>query len=244
MLGSSKHFYKYEYADGYLFADVANTKNFNTLLDWSKNNLWIVKGSKSKSFYEVCRKFYFDKTISRLEKFHIDNNLKDQEHIINGLRVPTLKELLGSIDEEWLCNVEPRGFHGDFILDNMLIDFDNITLLDWRQDFGGDIEQGDMYYDLGKLNHNLIVNHSIVHNSGYKVEFKINNIIVDILRKNSLVECQDVLYDFCTKNGYDIKKVQTLSSIIWLNMAPLHDKKFGIFLYLFGKYNLFKAISC
>jgi choline kinase len=242
ILGYTKHFYKYELADGYLFSEVANTENFKMLLQWSKNNLWIVRGEKSKVFYDTCKKFYFDKTISRINKFHKDNNIKDQIHLINGLSIPTINELISNIDEDLMCNIDPRGFHGDFILDNMLLNGNEIKLLDWRQDFGGNIELGDIYYDLGKLNHNLVINHSIIHSGGYKVEFNGNNITIDILRKNTLIECQNVLYDFCIKHGYNVRKVKLISAIIWLNMAPLHDKNFGLFLYLFGKYNLYKAL--
>ena len=36
------------------------------------------------------------------------------------------------------------------------------TLLDWRQDFGGNMEYGDIYYDLAKLNHGFIISHKII----------------------------------------------------------------------------------
>ena len=63
------------------------------------------------------------------------------------------------------------------------------------------------------------------------------------LRKNNLVECQKVLFDFLQKEDYDEKKVQTLTAIIWLNMAPLHHYPFNIFLYYFGKLHLWRAIN-
>ena len=244
IISSGNNFYKYKFAQGELFSRVANIINFNHLLEWSKDNLWNRCGNVSPEFYEICKDFYFNKTMKRLEKFHKDNNLEDIPHIINGVKVPTIKEMFSKINQKWLCYVDPYHFHGDFILDNMLIDGDKITLLDWRQDFGGHLEWGDMYYDLGKLNHNLIINHDIVHKEQFSVEYDNDKITVDIMRKQHLVDCQEVLNNFAKYYDYDLKKIKILSSIIWLNMSPLHDKKFGLFLYYFGKYNLWKEISC
>ena len=49
--------------------------------------------------------------------------------------------------------------------------------------------------------------------------------------------------DVSNKNGYDLKKVEILTSIIWLNMAPLHEYPFNNFLFNFGKYNLYKNLN-
>ena len=79
-----------------------------------------------------------------------------------------------------------------------------------------------MYYDLAKLNHNLVVNHSIVNQGLFTIRTDKNTITCDILRKDNLVECQRLLFDFILKEGYDLKKVMILTGIIWLNMSPLH----------------------
>ena len=34
-----------------------------------------------------------------------------------------------------------------------------------------------------------------------------------------------------------------LTSIIWINMAPLHEYPFNNFLFNFGKYNLYKNLK-
>jgi hypothetical protein len=38
-------------------------------------------------------------------------------------------------------------------------------------------------------------------------------------------------------------EVKTLTSIIWINMAPLHEYPFNNFLFNFGKYNLYKNLK-
>jgi hypothetical protein len=36
-------------------------------------------------------------------------------------------------------------------------------------------------------------------------------------------------------NGYDLDKVKTITSLIFLNMAPLHEKEFGDLLFFKSK---------
>ncbi len=53
-----------------------------------------------------------------------------------------------------------------------------------------------MYYDLAKLNHNLIINHDIINADHFTIERDNNNITVDIHRREKLVECQNILHSF------------------------------------------------
>jgi hypothetical protein len=48
--------------------------------------------------------------------------------------------------------------------------------------------------------------------------------------------------NFCHKNCIDFSSIEILTSLIWVNMAPLHEKSLDSFLYYFGKYNLFLNI--
>jgi hypothetical protein len=63
-----------------------------------------------------------------------------------------------------------------------------------------------------------------------------------ILTNSTLNECQEILHNFIIENGYDLKKVKVLTSLIWINMAPLHEYPFNNFLFNFGKYNLYKNL--
>jgi hypothetical protein len=185
----------------------------------------------------MCKEFYFDKTRDRILKFLNENG--DGHTIINGIMVPTAMELLSSINMEWMCDGIPVQFHGDLILDNIIETDDGFCLIDWRQDFGGKLECGDLYYDLAKLNHNLTVNHNIVRD--VKFEYSEDNCFIHI--NSRLNECRDVLYKFIVDNGYDLKKVNVLTAIIWLNMSALHEYPFNKFLFNFGKYNLCQTLK-
>ena len=236
LLDSSENFYKYSYVRGDLLADVIDLNKFTHLLNWSAQNLWIPK--EDLSFEHNALTFYKDKTILRVEKFLEKYNLSDGDDFINGMHIPPTKELIGEIDFSSIIGKFPSGFHGDFILDNILINESGFTLIDWRQDFNGSIDAGDMRYDLAKLNHNLTLNHEILANNQYSIDFT-NGIRCDVHVKKSLIDCQELLKKFCEINEISYKEIQILTSLIWLNMSPLHEHPLDMFLYYFGKYNLF-----
>lgn len=243
--GVTKHFYKYTYIKGDLYANVAAPSDFVQFLDWAKENLWHdVHEVDDVSFKRACKDFYLDKTKKRVAQFLEANNLTDEEHIINGERVPSISDMLSHIDFDWLTDTTQSQFHGDFIIDNVVKTPDGYCLIDWRHNFGGLLNAGDRYYDLSKLNHNLTVNHELVNENLFSVSVDTNgNVFCEILRKNNLVECQQTLFDFVEREGYDAKKIRLLTGIIWLNMSPLHHHPFNLFLYYFGKLHLWKAIN-
>jgi len=234
ILGSTNNFYKYEKVEGKLFSKSVNEISFTKFLEWAHNNLW-VKTTKD-SFETNCHKFYIDKSLNRISLY-----LKEYADCnnINGESLPSIYSLFDQIDKQKLCNGIPSQFHGDFILDNIIENNKDFTLIDWRQDFAGDLEIGDIYYDLAKLNHNLTVNHGIIDQGLYN--HSPENCY--ILCNSTLIRCKKLLHNFIIKHGYDLSKVELLTSIIWLNMAPLHEYPFNKFLFNFGKYNLYKNLK-
>ncbi len=246
IIDSRPNFYKYSYVQGELFANVANLSNFAHFLDWAFEYLWkSVNNIEKKSFEKISHDFYYDKTLKRIKEFQESRGIKDKEEEINGFVIPSIQDILKSVDFVKLCQSSPTTFHGDFILDNIIYQNDSqYKLIDWRQDFGGEIEAGDQYYDLAKLAHNLVVNHEIVDNDNFIIDVNHNNsVIVNIHRHQTLVECENFYFRYLQKKGMDVKKVRLLRAIIWLNMSPLHHHPFDLFLYYFGKYNLYKEIN-
>ena len=234
ILDSTENFYKYQKAEGKLFSKSVNSKSFNNFLNWTQTNLWIEKSDGD--FKKKCYDFYITKTKQRVTQYLKNNKESNQ---INGQYVKNIYDLIDSIDVDWLCEGLPSQFHGDFILDNVIETNDGFCLIDWRQDFAGDLEIGDKYYDLAKLNHNLTVNHDIVSKNLFNPSS--NNCY--ILTNSTLNECKEILHSFITENLYDLKKVHILTSLIWINMAPLHEYPFNNFLFNFGKYNLSKNLK-
>lgn len=178
-----------------------------------------------------------------MKSFLNKNEISDSENKINKANVPSIFEIMSHVDFEILSAGTPSGFHGDFILDNILKTNSGYILLDWRQDFGGETLSGDRYYDISKLNHSLIINHEIVTQGKFEVLEHKGEIRCDIFRKQSFVESQNALHNFLNHNGWDRRKVNILTAIIWLNMATLHHHPFDQFLFYYGKYSLWKALQ-
>jgi len=245
IIDSRDNFFKYKYVEGKLFSHYANRKNFIGLIKWSENNLWKpIEDVDYNKFKNDCKLFYYDKTTSRINDFHLKKNIEDKENIINDEKIPKLKDLLKDVDFDELTQDKPTHFHGDFILDNIIqINENEFKLIDWRQDFSGNLEAGDMYYDLAKLSHNLVVNHGIIDKNLFQIEIKKDKIRVNINRIQTLVECEKLYFEYLKNNNYNIKKIKLLRAIIWLNMSPLHHHPFDNFLYYFGKYELYNALK-
>ena len=45
--------------------------------------------------------------------------------------------------------------------------------------------------------------------------------------------------EFVNNNNFNNDKINIIMSLIWINMAPLHDYPLSAFLFNFGKYNLY-----
>lgn len=244
LISYTDNFYKYEYAEGELFSESVNINKFTSFLQWSKDKLWTENKTIDQNiFKEICYNFYFGKTKNRIEKFLKSNNISDEEQYINGILIKSVDNLLNEIDFKWLCDVSSYNFHGDFILDNVIERDGNFILLDWRQDFGGLTECGDLNYDLAKLNHNLFINHDIINKNLFNIEIDPDgNVKCGILCKSMLIECKTVFDKFINENKLNKNRINILTSLIWLNMSPLHHYPFNQFLFYFGKYNLHKAL--
>lgn len=243
IIKSTKNFYKYELFDGELLSKVLTEDKLKKLIEWGDEKLWKKTNEDIKIFQKTCHNFYYDKSILRIKKYLKDNSQIDKIDIINEITVPTYEEIFNSIDWNLIITTEPTHFHGDFILDNILFKNNEFILLDWRQDFGGNILSGDKYYDLSKLNHNLILNHDILNNNHFFIKTKNNKIYCDVYRSHNLVQYQETYLKILKERNINIHKINILTSLIWMNMSPLHEYPLNHFLYYFGKYNLWREIS-
>lgn len=243
---STGNFFRYKYVEGELYSQTVTVSDFERFLSWCKENLWIKQDKlDDRKFKDLCGNFYIGKTKQRIRDFLEITKAEDKEEIINGDKVPSVSELLGQIDFAWLSRGVQSRMHGDLILENIIKTKNNYQLLDWRQDFGGNLETGDMYYDLANLNKNLMLNHKLVDKGYFFVEKNIKEVKCDILESHNLVECQLALWRFIKKEGLDLKKVKVITALKWLSMSPLHPTpaNFNLFLYYFGRLNLYRALK-
>ncbi len=243
IVDSTENFYKYEFVKADLLADVVTPKKFLSLLTWAKEKLWIEK--EDNSFRDNALSFYEDKTFKRINKFLDKYNLEDKCDYINNDNVPSLYDMLYALNFDKLVGDRPTGFHGDFILDNILTHGGDFTLIDWRQDFNGSVDAGDMHYDIAKLNHNLTLTHKVLSEGLFTIDCnEPNHINVDVYIKKLNLDCKKRLKDFCVSSEIPYDEIEILTSLIWINMAPLHEHPLDMFLYYFGKHNLFLNLYC
>ena len=216
---------------------MASCKDF-----WTEQNL---DKEQQDEFKSNCLKFYKDKTFERIQLFYKNFDKSDGIELINGEEMPLLANLLNSIDWEWMSRGLAGRFHGDFHFENILWskDDEKFTFLDWRQDFAGDLSTGDIYYDLAKLMHGLIVNHGIIANDQYSASWENSEIKYDLHRKQVLVECERRFSDWILLANYDLKKVRVLTALIYLNIAALHRYPYSLLLYGLGKGMLKKVLE-
>lgn len=236
---SRPNMYLYKKVEGLVLSDVITLPLFDRLLEHCKS-FWTPAEQNDQAqtaFKASCLKFYRDKTLERVELFYKTFDKADGTQPINGIAMPTLQSLLEGLDWDWLSEGIPGRFHGDFHFENILWNEPNeqFTFLDWRQDFAGDLSVGDVYYDLAKLLHGLIVNHGLIAQDRYTATWTSERIDFDLDRRQILVECERQMGVWLDKTGYDKRKVWVLTALIYLNIAALHHHPYCLLLYALGK---------
>jgi aminoglycoside phosphotransferase (APT) family kinase protein len=239
--------YCYRKVEGEVLSDAVTLPIFESFLTKCKD-FWLEKDlnlEQKQQFQNNCLNFYKNKTFERVQLFYKNFDKKDDATIINGEQMPILQDLLNQIDWDWMSKGIAGRFHGDFHFENILWskDDEKFTFLDWRQDFAGDLSIGDIYYDLAKLMHGLIVNHGIIANDQYSASWEEGEIKYNLHRKQALVECERRFSDWILLVGYDLKKVRVLTALIYLNIAALHHYPYSLLLYGLGKKMLKEALS-
>lgn len=247
ILSVSDNLYSYRYVTGSVFSRNVNASRFRYLLGWL-DGFWkpcSLNSEQQGNFIKACVGFYKNKTIQRVDEYLRRFEQLDNSDVINGDRSPKMHELLERIDWARLCDGNAVRFHGDLHFENILVNAGGsppFVLLDWRQNFGGILEYGDVYYDLAKLLHGLIVSHEMVKKDMYSISQYSNEVSYEMWRKHSLVECEEVLMEYVDERGLDWEKVKTLTALVFVNIAPLHHYPYSKLLYYLGKHMLCKQI--
>lgn len=245
LLYYSKNVYVYKREPGVIASKRIDVTSFRQLL---KNFFSYQKICDTDSDFnlKVYEDFYHKKTVSRINKFCKSRNREDVTCTINGL--PCMSALKAVEKINWKKIAESAiftpNYHGDFHLENILIQNNKFVMLDWRQNFGAS-EIGDVYYDYAKMWHSLIVNHSIVRDELFETLFNKNNpniINIDIYRPFVDTELEEILKSFIVENGADIKQAELITALVFLNIAACHVGEYSDFLFYLGKYLINKVI--
>ena len=243
------NFYSYEWINGSVMSKSLDSSAFIAFLDWIKE-LWVehkLTKEQKEDFKNEAYNFYKEKTYQRVNDYFKLAESYDAHEIVNGIDTPKIFELLDSIDWNKILPDKSTRFHGDLHFENIICnknenDFE-FKLLDWRQDFGGNINFGDIYYDLAKFNHGLIISHRNIHNELYNVSKQVGNVEFDfqINYKNS--EYKKIFYKWLKQESLSTDKVDIMTSLIFLNIAALHHFPYNHLLFYLGKSSLHKYLQ-
>ncbi len=240
----SDHFYSYRKVEGVVLSECINKPIFLSFLD-TCTNFWShsIQPQKESTFINTCYDFYVNKTKQRVSQYLNRFNLHDMPETINGITVPSFDEVFSRVDTKILCQGLPGRIHGDFHFENVLVEnkTNKFVFIDWRQSFGCLTEYGDVYYDLAKLMHGLIISHKIIHKELYSFSRNDSCIMYDFYIPSSLLDCQKVFNEYLKHYGYSVQKVQILTALVFLNISPLHHEPYCHMLYALGKQMLFST---
>ena len=246
IIDKTDHLYSYKMITGQTLSKVSNKKIFSKLLEFL-DNFWERKLLTSKEeniFKESCNKFYKDKTYKRVELYLSRFSDQDTKEWVNGEKIETIQELLHRVNWQLLKDGISSRIHGDLHFENILMaETGDFCLLDWRQNFGGIKAYGDLYYDLAKLNHGLIISHELINKEYYFINKEDDIIKFDFYRKNTLVEIQDQFYKYLEKNHLDLNKVKLLTYLIFINISSLHHEPYAKLLFYLGKKGLSNILN-
>ena len=238
--------YAYDFVNGDTFSKIINLKNFQKLLFFSKK-LWVkkyLKNHEKEKFFSNCKEFYESKTISRIKSFLKKNKLKDEFEIINNIKVLPVFKLLKKVNWKNISNGIPVRFHGDYHFENIVYNKKKFTLLDWRQDFNGILDYGDIYYDLSKLLHGIIVSHENVVGNKFVIKKNKNKTFISIKKIKNYKKIFQKYFNWLSDNNYDLNKVHLITALIFINIATLHHHPYDKFLFSLGKLYLNNILNC
>lgn len=226
-------FYRYPLQPGQTFYTVGTPERFTQLLAWCKETLWKPADVQPARMAELCDDFYRTKTLSRLGKYH--GKYPDQQMLktVNGEAVVSVEDLLGRLRWAELSAGVPVFMHGDLQFDNILLDeaSGRFNLLDWRQDFAGAVAFGDIYYDMAKLYGGILLNYDYIKKNLLSYTDLDGHVWIDFAQRLTTPAYAEVLRRFVGSEGLDFNRVELLTAVIFLNMAPLHHAPFDKLLY-------------
>lgn len=236
LLGHSTNVYSYRRADGIIASKVITADMLYDIMGKYLDVDYVSISDEDK--IAIYNDFYKSKTLSRIKKYCDEYEDIDSDCIVNGVECKSASNLVETLDWEGLAKhgIFTNNYHGDFHLENILVDNGKYIMLDWRQNFGKTMI-GDVYYDIAKMWHSLIVNHSMVHENLFTVENRSKkDIHIDIHRTLVDTECEDALksYLICS-DKYDYYISELMTAIIFLNIAACHVYPYSKFLFYLGK---------
>ena len=229
----SNNYMAYDFFPGKTLYEFNSPSEFEKLLEWLDTDVWKLVDA---NINDAALEFYKTKSLIRINKFLEKYPNLEPVNYVDGVSVRDYRHYLNNIDWQYLSKNNLVGFlHGDLQFDNIIINNSGaFKVIDWRHEFGGLVNYGDIYYDLAKLAGGFIINYASIKNHNFNVEIDNNSATLSIPNVDHITVYQEQLKKYILDNKLDYKKVRQLVPIIFWNMAPLHTAPFDLFLWYLG----------
>ncbi|MBM3184192.1 MAG: hypothetical protein FJZ64_02685, partial [Chlamydiae bacterium] len=211
-----EHFYSYDFIEGKTLYAQNSPAIFSALLEWLEKTLWTPVLVESDEMTSLCKTFYQKKTEERLLAFKEKYPSFTDPTEVNGEKVPPLSTLLQKLPWQELFKATPTFIHGDLQFDNILYNekTNQFTLIDWRQDFAGKVEFGDLYYDLAKLRGGMILNYDYIKKGLFYFHSTDGRMEIDFAHRFLGTTYERLLRQFVEKRHLSFERVQLLTGLI------------------------------
>jgi len=242
MLYHGDYFFSYEFFEGKTLYECNDKDVYLKFLQWYSDTFCRINYTEKEvnDLRKSTYVFYKEKTFARAKLFNTtvnDINI-DAIQTVNEVSVKPMSVYLESIDWDILANTVPtKTFHGDLQFDNIIYNGSEFKLIDWREDYGGNVEYGDLYYDLAKLYGGMELNYlEMKDTANYTSSIKKDSVTISHYIDNTL-KCisNNEFVLMVERNKLDMKKIKLLTALIFLNMAPLHINGFNLLLFFKAK---------
>lgn len=243
--GSCDNFMYYNWENGKTLYEYDDIKLYVKFLDFLEENLKTIIPNS----YESLRTFYITKTLLRMGDFQkkYGDEFYSSEYEINGIKHPPMKKIFEKIDFDIFDNNPFYSlFHGDLQFDNVIYNpkIYSFKYIDWRDSFSLSTNGGDVYYDLAKLYGGIIIPYNLMKNSE-AITLNCGSYTINFSHQTSSnLQLFKQLYEsWLINKGYDLNKIKLITGLIYLNMSPLHDEKFGKLLWFKSMEMLYENID-
>lgn len=241
-------FLSYQFEPGKTLYEELTPDLFQKFLQWLDRGIWSSKTSATKrEFKEICWDFYFQKTHQRIDLFLKKYpDALEWEQTINGEPTPALNQLLKVVPWLEICSGSPVAFHGDLHPDNIIYNSksDKFTLIDWRPDFAGELEAGDLYYEFTKLRLGLEIHLGKIRQGKFTLdESEPGQIKLELPTLADAEIYLEILNKFMIKKGLDPKRLPILVALACINMAALHEAPYDQAIFHEGRRRLKSALQ-
>lgn len=230
--------------DFFLYYDWEKGETLYSKDDFASYTRFIIKYLDSVDRVESTNSdiahFYGTKTDERYAKFigKYGQTYTNSEFTINGKKYPSMSEIYKGIDFTKLYDTfYNNNFHGDLQFDNIIVDENKFTYIDWRRNFSSSVKGGDIYYDLAKLYGGIRIPYNLMKDED-NIELKegLGSVEYTYCNLEVLPSIKGEFEYLVEKYGYDLDRIKFITGLIYLNMAPMHSGKFSKLLW-------FEAIS-